>query len=65
MRAQIEFINVNVDVEYDYYRDPDTDGIEIQVTGVYIGNTNIWEILEAGGLIESVEREIYEQIHCN
>lgn len=65
MRAQIEFIYINVEVEYDYYRDPDTDGIEIQVIGVYIGNTNIWEIIEAGGLMESVEREIYEQIHCN
>ena len=65
MRAQIEFIYINVEVEYEYYRDPDTDGIEIQVIGVYIGNTNIWEIIEAGGLMESVEREIYEQIHCN
>ena len=65
MRAQIEFINVNVDVEYNYYRDPDTDGIEIEVTGVYVGNTDIWEILEAGRLIESVETEVYEQIYCN
>lgn len=65
MRAQIEFIYINVEVEYEYYRDPDTDGIEIQVIGVYIGNTNIWEIIEAGNLMESVEREIYEQIHCN
>lgn len=65
-KATIEYSGIDLDVIYDYYKDDDMDNIEIELNSVFVSGSsvNIWDLMDAGDLISSLEREIYEQIHC-
>jgi hypothetical protein len=64
MKGTIEYCDVLLDVTY--HHDVYNDKHEIQVYEIYPSGTsvNIWEICEAGGLVEKIEDQVYEQLHC-
>jgi hypothetical protein len=64
MKGTIEYCDVLLDVTYthDLYQDKH----EIQVYEIYPSGSSvdIWNICEAGGLVDRIEEKIYEQLHC-
>lgn len=64
MKGTIEYCDVLLDVTY--HHDVYNDKHEIEVYEIYPSGTsvNIWEICEAGGLVEKIEDQVYEQLHC-
>jgi hypothetical protein len=63
MKGTIEYCNISLDVTYDH--DVYQDKHEIQVTNIYVvgSSVDIWDIFDAGRLIESIETEILEQLY--
>lgn len=64
MKGTIEYCGVLLDVSY--HHDVYHDKHEIQVYEIYPSGTSvdIWNICEAGGLVDRIGEKVYEQLHC-